>query len=85
MKKRLVLISIYRSIVALNLWMVASNIWPPIVASNNSTHGHCHGDAWNGCETILKMITKMAWFDSFDNWMHYTTLIMENVPSESYD
>jgi hypothetical protein len=34
---------------------------------------------------VLKMITKMASFDSFDNWMHYTTLIMENVLSESYD
>jgi hypothetical protein len=27
----------------------------------------------------------MASFDSFDNWMHYMTLIMENVPSESYN
>jgi hypothetical protein len=34
---------------------------------------------------ILKMITKMASLDSFDNLMHDTTLIMENVPSESYD
>jgi hypothetical protein len=61
--------------------MAISNIWPPIIASNNFTHGNFLGDAWNGCEIILKMITKMASFDSFDNWMHYTTLIMENVPT----
>jgi hypothetical protein len=61
--------------------MGTSNIWPPIVAWNNFTHENCPGDAWNGCGTILKMITKMASFDSFDNWMHYTTLIMENVPT----
>ncbi len=67
MKQWKVFISIYRSIVALNLWMATSNIWPPIVASNNSIHGNCHGDAWNGCETILKILTKMASFDSFDN------------------
>ncbi len=85
MKKWKVLISIYRSIVTLNLWMATSNIWPPIVASNNFTHGNCFEDAWNGYETILKMMTKMASFDSFDNWMPYMTLIMENVPSESYN
>jgi len=62
--------------------MAISNIWLPTIASNNSTHGNCLGDTWNGCETILKMIIKMASFDSFDNWMHYMTLIMENVPSE---
>jgi hypothetical protein len=65
--------------------MATSNIWPLTIASNNSTHGNCLGDAWNGCETIFKMITKMASFDSFHNWMLYTTLIMENVPRESYD
>ncbi len=81
-KKWKVLISIHRLIVGLNLWMAISNIWPPTIASNNSTHGNCLGDAWNGCETILKMIIKMASFDSFDNWMHYTILIMENVSSE---
>ncbi len=85
MKKWKGLISIYRSIVALNLWMATSNIWSPTIASNNSTHGNCPGDAWNGCETIFKMITKMASIDSFDNWMHYMILIMENVPNESYD
>jgi hypothetical protein len=47
--------------------MAISNIWLPTIASNNSTHGNGLGDAWNGCETILKMIIKMASFDSFDN------------------
>jgi hypothetical protein len=56
--------------------MATSNIWPPIVVSN-SIHGNCLRDAWNGDETILKMIIKMASFDSFDNWIHYMTLIME--------
>ncbi len=67
MKKWKVLISIHRLIVGLNLWMAISNIWLPTIASNNSTHGNGLGDAWNGCETILKMIIKMASFDSFDN------------------
>jgi hypothetical protein len=34
--------------------MATSNIWPPIVASNNFIHGNCPEDAWNGSETHIK-------------------------------